>query len=168
MNKYCKHHQGKWFVFTSILQEENLDYLELAAEVFGHYGFSSILRRMSCTKRQRFLMSGGKNLSKELKTSKLLILLFRWNLHQYDLQSQKRIFRGVPVLSALLESWELVLQNLNLFFPQWGRRHGQTNWEEPWRTRPSFPSSSREGGDGWSGIWSGPPPIATQPLLQKQ
>lgn len=34
MNKYRKHHQGKLFAFTSILPGENLDYLELAAEVF--------------------------------------------------------------------------------------------------------------------------------------
>lgn len=113
-------------------------------------------------------MSGCTNLPKEFKISKSFILLFGWNLHQYGLQSQKRMFRSVSKLSTPLESWILVLQNLNLFFCEWGRRHGQTNWEEPCRTRPGFPSSFREAGDGLSGIYLDPPPIATLPLVQKQ
>lgn len=116
---------------------------------------SQVLRRVSCSKRHRFLMSGRTNLPKEFKVSKLCILLVGWNLHQYGLQSQKRMFRSVSKLSAPLESWILVLQNLNLFFHKWGRRPGQTNWEEPCNPaepRPGFPNSFREAGDGWFGF----------------
>lgn len=112
MNKYCKNRLGKWFIFTSILPGENLDYLELAAEVFVYYSSLSILRRVSCTETTAVSQVWSDTFPKTEQKMPMIFSSFMWNLHQYGLWrwTWKCRFGCVSKLPAVEQIWILLPQ----------------------------------------------------------